>query len=118
MAWRPLISPCWRSEHAFVSTYIDQRSGRPVRWRVAYHVNGKRSRRSFKTLLEAEHFARKVRHFLNTGIDPEAVRNALRICAGTGYAIDFLVQTGLEHLKINPSSTALATAPKHGSEKS
>lgn len=101
-----------------ISTYIDQRSGRPVRWRVAYHVKGKRSRRSFKTLRQAEQFAHEVHHFLNMGTDPEAVRKALRICAGTGYTIDFLVQTGLQHLKINLSSTALAKTPTHSGEES
>ena len=72
--------------------------GRGPSWLVTCYMKGKQTRRSFETRTEAEQYANETRATLKAVTDPEATRSALRLCAGTGYAIDCLVRVSLAHI--------------------
>ncbi len=72
--------------------------GRGPSWLVTCYMNGKRTRRSFETRSEAEQYVHEARAALMSGSDPEQLENALRLCAGTGFSIDYLVRVGLAHI--------------------
>ena len=86
----------------------DGNPGRKSHWLVAVYQNGKRIRRFFATRAEAQHYANETRATLDRGGDLVAIEKALRLSAGSAYAVDVLVEHGLAYIR---NSGALPFSP-------